>query len=130
MLLWHGPCLAHHYREAVQRFPLAGPTLFAGVINVAAAQAAKPTPQQLRYHALMIMTDGMVMDLHDTIKSIVGCSSFCALLPTNGDPAHPVVFLLACAPLLRTVLAAFTIGRRPHAAIDNALTKGWHWAAA
>jgi hypothetical protein len=90
------------HREAVQRYPLAGPTLFAGVINAAAALAAKPGPQPQRYQVCLIMTDGMVMDLHDTLKSIVSPPCRAASEQRHQAllrrPAGPEQALLPCVP--------------------------------
>jgi hypothetical protein len=40
------------------------------MINSAAAWAAQPSPVP-RYFCLMIMTDGVIMDMQDTIAAIV-----------------------------------------------------------
>jgi hypothetical protein len=57
-------------RSSLGRYLLSGPTLFAPVINSAAAWAAQPSPVP-RYYCLMIMTDGVIMDMQDTIAAIV-----------------------------------------------------------
>ena len=57
-------------RAALSRFPLSGPTLFAPVIRSAAAWAAQPSPVP-KYYCLLIMTDGCIMDMDETIAAVV-----------------------------------------------------------
>jgi hypothetical protein len=50
------------YRAALGAWQLSGPTLFAPVIKAASAYAAQPTPH-LRYTVLLILTDGIILDM-------------------------------------------------------------------
>jgi len=67
-----GICSA--YRHSLSVYGLSGPTLFAPVIKAASAAASPPTAH-LRYNVLLILTDGAIMDMDDTINSIIAASS-------------------------------------------------------
>ncbi|CAH9087142.1 unnamed protein product [Cuscuta europaea] len=63
------------YSSAMHNVTLSGPTLFSHVINSAAniaAQSLKNT--QNKYFALLIITDGVLTDLQETIDAIVRAS--------------------------------------------------------
>ncbi|CAH9145230.1 unnamed protein product [Cuscuta epithymum] len=63
------------YSSAMHNVTLSGPTLFSHVINSAAniaAQSLKNT--QNKYFALLIITDGVLTDLQETINAIVRAS--------------------------------------------------------
>jgi hypothetical protein len=66
------------YRQALNNVSLSGPTCFAPVINAAcdAAQATlrDPPGSPARYFILLIITDGAIMDLDQTINAIVRAS--------------------------------------------------------
>mmetsp|Transcript_31666 Transcript_31666/g.100958 ORF Transcript_31666/g.100958 Transcript_31666/m.100958 type:complete len:636 (-) Transcript_31666:63-1970(-) len=63
------------YRQALQHMSLAGPTLFAPIIN-AAAQVAAGTVGGSRqsYHVLVMLTDGIITDMQETIRAVVNAS--------------------------------------------------------
>lgn len=61
------------YRAALGQYGLSGPTLFAPLINTVAAMAAQPSSPP-RYFVLLILTDGAIMDMQDTIAAIVAAS--------------------------------------------------------
>jgi hypothetical protein len=61
------------YRNSLAQVTLSGPTLFAPVIR-AATQVAGQSFTQLTYTVLLIITDGCINDMQDTIDAIVaGC---------------------------------------------------------
>ena len=61
------------YRESLNRIYLAGPTWFHNMIDRAIIEASKAPPHAV-YYVLLIITDGAVMDMPETIKSIVKAS--------------------------------------------------------
>ncbi|OMJ84217.1 hypothetical protein SteCoe_14704 [Stentor coeruleus] len=62
------------YRKALPLVSLSGPTLFKNVIeNV--ISVAKSQPPHVAYHVLLILTDGEIMDMSDTISQIVEASN-------------------------------------------------------
>jgi len=66
------------YRNALQQVGLGGPTVFASVINEATAQAAgfqTMEQERLQYLVLLIITDGVINDMQNTIDSIVEASA-------------------------------------------------------
>ncbi|PIA44583.1 hypothetical protein AQUCO_01700286v1 [Aquilegia coerulea] len=63
------------YTSALHNVSLAGPTLFGQVINVAAQIAGQAVSyDQRKYFVLLIITDGVVTDLQETINSLVKAS--------------------------------------------------------
>lgn len=62
------------YRQALSSWQLSGPTLFAPLIRHAASWAAQ-TLQPLKYTVLLILTDGCIMDMDDTIDAIIAASA-------------------------------------------------------
>ncbi|KAL3622794.1 Protein BONZAI 3 [Castilleja foliolosa] len=63
------------YSSALQNVSLAGPTLFGPVINKAADIAGHSLScHHAKYHVLLIITDGVVSDLQETINAVVKAS--------------------------------------------------------
>ncbi|KAI3860469.1 hypothetical protein MKX03_032082 [Papaver bracteatum] len=62
------------YSSALQNFSLHGPTLFGKVINRAAQIAEESLHDQKKYFVLLIITDGVVTDLQETIDCLVRAS--------------------------------------------------------
>ncbi|KAL6576117.1 Protein BONZAI 3 [Orobanche hederae] len=63
------------YTSALYNVSLAGPTLFGQVINKAADIASHSLScHQAKYYVLLIITDGVVSDLQETINSVVRAS--------------------------------------------------------
>ncbi|CAM9489319.1 unnamed protein product, partial [Laminaria digitata] len=65
------------YRESLTWVQLSGPTLFAPVINQAAAVAASQrtvNPENQTYHVLMIVTDGVINDMGNTMNALVAAA--------------------------------------------------------
>ncbi|GFP93377.1 protein bonzai 3 [Phtheirospermum japonicum] len=63
------------YSSALQNVSLAGPTLFGPVINKAADIAGHSLScHHAKYYVLLIITDGVVSDLQETINSVVKAS--------------------------------------------------------
>jgi hypothetical protein len=58
------------YKNALQYVALSGPTLFAPIIR-AATQVAIASFQQRTYTILLIITDGCINDMQDTIDAII-----------------------------------------------------------
>lgn len=67
----HGILFA--YRTALSKVHLSGPTYFAQVIRRAAAAATKTKGSA--YTCLLILTDGAIMDMQDTVSAIVDASA-------------------------------------------------------
>lgn len=63
-----------HYRNRVQSIQFYGPTNFAPVINNTSAIAANFIDGQ-HYFVLLIVTDGIISDLHQTKRAIINASS-------------------------------------------------------
>ena len=61
------------YHNALRRVSLSGPTLFHHVIDSCVSVSSQMNPTQ-QYNILMILTDGAIMDMPDTIASIVAAS--------------------------------------------------------
>ncbi|PNH12071.1 Protein BONZAI 3, partial [Tetrabaena socialis] len=68
--------LLQAYRQALSTWTLSGPTLFAPVIRMA-SQLARPTvgAKPPKYTVLLILTDGAIMDMADTINAIIDASA-------------------------------------------------------
>ncbi|KAL1313064.1 hypothetical protein AAHE18_16G084800 [Arachis hypogaea] len=64
------------YATALHNVTLSGPTLFGPVINTAAEMAAKSLASHngTKYYVLLIITDGVVTDLQETINALVKAS--------------------------------------------------------
>ncbi|MED6159590.1 Protein BONZAI 3 [Stylosanthes scabra] len=64
------------YATALHNVTLSGPTLFGPVINTAAQMAAKSleSHNSTKYYVLLIITDGVVTDLQETINALVKAS--------------------------------------------------------
>jgi hypothetical protein len=71
------------YRGALTTWSLSGPTLFAPLIQTAAGIAAQPTPH-LRYNVLLILTDGMILDMPVRAVLCRACASM-TKTSTNGQ---------------------------------------------
>ncbi|EFJ08588.1 hypothetical protein SELMODRAFT_185243 [Selaginella moellendorffii] len=64
------------YSQALKSVALAGPTLFAPVVNMASSIASEYISQEKqKYFVLLIITDGVITDLHQTINAIVNAAS-------------------------------------------------------
>mmetsp|Transcript_26750 Transcript_26750/g.35145 ORF Transcript_26750/g.35145 Transcript_26750/m.35145 type:complete len:588 (+) Transcript_26750:60-1823(+) len=66
------------YHECLQRIELHGPTIFSPVISQAAAMAASTLttdPCSQKYYILLIITDGIINDMANTIDAIVEAST-------------------------------------------------------
>lgn len=62
-----------HYRNALARVQLYGPTNFAPVVNNT-IQIARQFQDGKHYFVLLIITDGIISDMHATINSIIDAS--------------------------------------------------------
>jgi len=62
------------YYETLNRVTLSGPTLFSGIIRKA-AKIAEETQRLGKYYVLLIITDGIINDMANTIDAIIGASS-------------------------------------------------------
>jgi hypothetical protein len=64
------------YQSAQEHITLAGPTLFAPLIRMAAQRASNPPPSQenQKYHVLLLICDGIINDMTETIDQIVAAS--------------------------------------------------------
>lgn len=62
-----------HYRNSLKRVQLYGPTNFAPVINNT-IEIAKQFQDGKHYFVLLIITDGIISDMHQTMHSIVNAS--------------------------------------------------------
>ncbi|KAL4859813.1 Copine-5 [Chlorella vulgaris] len=60
-------------RQVVHSVRLSGPTLFAPIIAEAARIASQPS-SSLEYFVLLILTDGCIMDMQNTVNAIVQAS--------------------------------------------------------
>ncbi|CAB1102218.1 unnamed protein product [Ectocarpus sp. CCAP 1310/34] len=64
------------YSAAMTSVQLAGPTLFTEVLETAMARANRPSTQaDQRYDVLLILTDGIINDMQQTIDSLVAASN-------------------------------------------------------
>lgn len=62
------------YKQALRSVSLSGPTCFAPVITAACSEAeasARGPPLPLKYHVLLIITDGAIMDMNMTVDALV-----------------------------------------------------------
>jgi vacuolar-type H+-ATPase subunit F/Vma7 len=59
------------YRHALSQVELAGPTLFSHVIRFASRNAVESFRESRTYTILLILTDGIINDMQDTIDAIV-----------------------------------------------------------
>ncbi|GAB4835884.1 Protein BONZAI 3 [Ancistrocladus abbreviatus] len=65
------------YAAALRSVGLAGPTLFGKVINTAAEIAAQSLSSNTsKYYILLIITDGVLTDLQETVDALVRASDF------------------------------------------------------
>lgn len=63
------------YRNALPRLQLSGPTYFHDLVRVTREAAAKPyTANYQHYHILLIITDGVINDMRETIDELVEAS--------------------------------------------------------
>ena len=62
------------YRASLSNVSLSGPTLFHHLIDKTMTVASS-TPPHANYYVLLILTDGTIMDMADTIRSVVQASS-------------------------------------------------------
>ncbi|OIV95133.1 hypothetical protein TanjilG_21523 [Lupinus angustifolius] len=64
------------YTSALHNVTLAGPTLFGPIINMAAQMASQSLSSSncTKYHVLLIITDGVVTDIQETIDALVKSS--------------------------------------------------------
>jgi hypothetical protein len=72
------PGMLQAYRQALVSVALSGPTCFAPVINaccdVAQAALRDPPGAPLKYFVLLIITDGAIMDMDQTVNAVVRAS--------------------------------------------------------
>ena len=59
------------YRHSLQNVQLYGPTNFAPIIDTVAQKAQNMMHDSARYQILLIITDGIICDMHATIRSII-----------------------------------------------------------
>ncbi|CBJ26471.1 n/a [Ectocarpus siliculosus] len=67
------------YRQSLTRVQLSGPTLFAPVISQAASLAASTMtkdPSQQYYTILLLITDGAICDMENTVEAIVAAADY------------------------------------------------------
>ncbi|KAF1755625.1 hypothetical protein GCK72_012075 [Caenorhabditis remanei] len=62
------------YRHSLQNVQLYGPTNFAPIIDTVAQKAQNMMHDSARYQILLIITDGIICDMHATIRSIINAS--------------------------------------------------------
>eukprot|EP00761_Pharyngomonas_kirbyi_P012467 gb/GECH01012494.1/.p1 GENE.gb/GECH01012494.1/~~gb/GECH01012494.1/.p1 ORF type:complete len:506 (+),score=122.08 gb/GECH01012494.1/:1-1518(+) len=62
------------YRAAINNVQLWGPTLFSPIIRET-AQKAKAAAGQNKYYILLMLTDGVITDMSETIQEIINASS-------------------------------------------------------
>eukprot|EP00164_Ancoracysta_twista_P020063 GFYU01035659.1.p1 GENE.GFYU01035659.1~~GFYU01035659.1.p1 ORF type:complete len:547 (-),score=114.01 GFYU01035659.1:615-2255(-) len=62
------------YRQALSVVGLSGPTLFAPTLRKISSQAQPCSRQKMQYHILLILTDGVLNDMPDSIREIVEAS--------------------------------------------------------
>lgn len=62
------------YRHALSNVQLYGPTNFAPIIENVARKAQNMIHDSARYQILLIITDGIISDMHATIRSIISVS--------------------------------------------------------
>ena len=66
----------HFYKQALANLQLYGPTNFAEFINKTAdvVRAAHISQQEQQYFVLLVLTDGVITDMEDTVSAIVAAS--------------------------------------------------------
>ncbi|KNC75469.1 hypothetical protein SARC_12005, partial [Sphaeroforma arctica JP610] len=64
-----------HYQNCLSSVQLSGPTNFSPMIETALAQAKGTTAKNLKYTILVILTDGVICDMDNTIDQIVKAST-------------------------------------------------------
>jgi hypothetical protein len=71
------PEVLHHYQSAVQNLQLYGPTNFSEFLTMSetVARSAAVTQENQEYYVLLVITDGVITDMQDTISTIVRASS-------------------------------------------------------
>ncbi|PSC75501.1 copine-3-like isoform X1 [Micractinium conductrix] len=62
------------YRHTLSSVKLSGPTLFEPIITTAAQIAAQPSTR-MKYFVLLILTDGCIMDMANTLRAVVDASN-------------------------------------------------------
>ncbi|OMJ92385.1 hypothetical protein SteCoe_4827 [Stentor coeruleus] len=62
------------YRSSLTKVALSGPTFFHHIIDQTITVASSTSPQSV-YHVLLILTDGVIMDMDKTLNSIVQAAS-------------------------------------------------------
>lgn len=89
-----------HYKNCLAEYELAGPTKFAPVIR-RATEIVNKCGDKKNYHILMIITDGDIHDMDETMQAIVdivennvpmsivvvgvGCEDFSQMVRLDGD---------------------------------------------
>eukprot|EP00798_Chlamydomonas_sp_ICE-L_P002793 gene2793-12668_t len=61
------------YRKSLFQWNLAGPTLFNPIIEAASRIAAQPA-DHIKYMVLLILTDGEIMDMRESVRAIIAAS--------------------------------------------------------
>ncbi|CAM9640078.1 unnamed protein product [Scytosiphon promiscuus] len=70
------PGILEAYTAALHNVQLAGPTFFTEVLQTAMARANRPLSQmEQRYDVLLILTDGIINDMQQTIDALVAASN-------------------------------------------------------
>ena len=66
------------YKQGIAKIKLAGPTNFAPIINTAVNMAKDARVDQInqQYFILLMLTDGMISDLQDTVDTIVRATAY------------------------------------------------------
>ena len=67
--------LIKHYRMAIQGTTLWGPTVFSPILDTMEMFMLK-TSMHMMYHCLLILTDGIIHDLRETVDRIVRGASY------------------------------------------------------
>ncbi|KAL4428007.1 hypothetical protein ABPG75_002096 [Micractinium tetrahymenae] len=62
------------YRNTLSQVKLSGPTLFTPIISAASQIASQPAAHP-KYYVLLILTDGCIMDMANTLSAVVNASS-------------------------------------------------------
>eukprot|EP00898_Chlorokybus_atmophyticus_P000712 jgi/Chlat1/1641/Chrsp127S01948 len=64
------------YMQAIQHVSLSGPTLFTPVINASVSIASEGiTQEKQKYFVLLIITDGEILDMEETVAAVIAASS-------------------------------------------------------
>lgn len=70
------PGILQAYRQAISTWQLSGPTLFAPIIRMASHVASQSVGQlPPKYTVLLILTDGAIMDMEETINAVIDASA-------------------------------------------------------